>query len=143
MAELSLYRCKIIDSDDPNLDFKLKDFINNYDPILIFKSQHSEALKREKQSCGGYIFLDGTWDKAKSILFANKLLKELPQCHLESTKKSIYSPLRKACSEEFLSTLEAIKEVIEVDEQRNLEDLLSPLKFVIEEQKKWVPKDPS
>ncbi len=140
MANLSLTNAQIVESNDPCLNEKLLEFITDFNPLLIFKSIHSkEIMNQDILDHNGYIFLDGTWDKAKSILFSNKLLQNLPQRHFVTAEKSIYAPIRKACSSEFLSTIEAIKEVIEMDEQKEIESLLDPLKHIIKEQKKWVP----
>ena len=65
--------------------------------------------------------------------------KNLHQLHLDHDVESIYKPIRKACSKSFLSTLEAITMTLESIEKVNLQESLSPLKYVVEWQKKWSP----
>ncbi len=140
MAALTYKNFKLIESNDPNLHKVINDFINEYNPFLLFKTQSSLPISKEEiNNHGAMIVLDGTWDKAKAILFANKELQKLTQLHLQESKKSIYKSIRKACSEDFLSTFEAITSVYEMQESRSLEEQIKPLKTIVEQQRKWSP----
>ncbi|WP_034721494.1 DTW domain-containing protein [Bacteriovorax sp. DB6_IX] len=146
MAEMSLSDCTILDSDDPNFTNEISDFITKENPFLLFYTSESKELEESLNEIPSknFIALDGTWDKAKKILFSNESLSKIPIFHLNPKSETIYRPIRKACAENFISTVEAIKEAIELIENRNdLEELLEPLRFTVQEQLKYQKKGPS
>ena len=138
MADLTFQRISVIDSNHEDKERIIQEFIEKYEPYLLFKTSHSKMLdSKASHHHKGIIVLDGTWDKAKSILFSSKRLQELAQFHLDVKEASIYKSVRSACSKEFLSTFEAIIKAVETDEEMSLRNLLSPLEFLVREQKKW------
>ncbi|EQC43937.1 DTW domain protein [Bacteriovorax sp. Seq25_V] len=147
MAKLQINNLILLDSDNPHFKSIIIDFIEKYKPILIFKNNHSKEIEElEKNRKQNLILLDGTWDKARSLLLGNQeLLGSLPTYHFSEgdTPKTIYKSVRKACAEEALSTLEALVYSLEYLNGESYESLLAPLSKVVEEQKKWASKDPS
>lgn len=140
MAQKSLSSCQILCAHDLDLEKKIESFIAKYRPFLLFKNDQSQCLsevRKREVLPRNFIVLDGTWKKAKRIYFENTSLQKLECLHLESDKASIYSPIRKACSKDFLSTVEAIALCLESVNNANYPTLLDPLKRVIEIQSKW------
>lgn len=76
---------------------------------------------------------DGTWRKARKLLYLNPELMALPKVSLASIKASRYR-LRKAPMAESLSTLEAIVQALEVLEAADYSALLKPFDALIEGQ---------
>lgn len=56
----------------------------------------------------GFIVLDGTWSKAKTLWWRNPWLNKLNRLSLKPTKPSIYGRLRAEPRREFVSTLESV-----------------------------------
>lgn len=146
MAKLQIEDLILLDSDHPGFKSIIKSFIKDFNPILIFKNHDSsEITKLEKGKTRNIILLDGTWDKARSLLLGNQdLFGNLPVYHFSegATPPTIYKSVRKACTDEAISTLEALTYSLEYLNNENYESLLGPLKRVVEEQKKWATKDP-
>lgn len=137
MAELSLLNCSVLDTDQNDFKKKLSDFIEEYRPFLIFYNQKSVDIDEHKSNLPSknFILLDGTWDKAKKVLFSNEALQELPIFHLNPKNETIYAPIRKACSQNFISTIEAVKETLEcIYENKKFEELLAPLIYTVNKQ---------
>ncbi len=141
MAEMTYDNLEIISSNHPELDQRIESFIKDHNPFLLFKSHYSRKFNCEEEEFlyKAMIVIDGTWDQAKGILYSKESLQNLHQLHLDHDVESIYKPIRKACSKSFLSTLEAITMTLENIEKVNLQDSLSPLKYVVAWQKKWSP----
>jgi len=139
MAELGLIKCNIIESDDENFESIIKVFIDKYEPFLLFKSMDSISIESNRDDIDNksFIVIDGTWSKAKSILHANEQLQKLPTYHINDGGETIYKDIRRSCSEEHLSTLEAIRFTLEQQEGKDFSALLSPLKELIRQQKEF------
>ena len=60
----------------------------------------------------GIIVLDGTWSQAKTLWWRNAWLLKLPRIVLRPREPSMYGRLRKEPRKEWLSTLEAIGDVL-------------------------------
>ena len=147
IAELSLDSCTVLDTDSKDFSPKLEEFINEYSPCLIFKKEDSKPLEENlsKLDSKNFILLDGTWSKAKKILFTNPSLQSLTTYHLNPRHQTVYKSLRKACGEEFVSTFEAVLETLELiddltEEQR--EKVITPLKYVVKQQEE-IKKGPN
>jgi DTW domain-containing protein YfiP len=77
---------------------------------------------------------DGTWRKARKLLYLNPLLEALPRVTLWAVAPSRYR-LRKAPEPGALSTLEAVVEALNVLEQpARFDALLKPFEALIEGQ---------
>ena len=146
MARLQIKNLVLLDSDNPNFKEILLKFIEDNNPILIFKNTKSKNITDQKfNSQQSFILLDGTWDKARSLLLGNsEVLEKLETFHFDvgSTPQTIYHSVRKACSNEALSTLEALVYTLEYLNEKNYQKLLRPLERIIEDQKKWAKKGP-
>jgi DTW domain-containing protein YfiP len=139
MAELSIPNCRVIDSDQENYKEILQEFIDKYNPFMVFYTHETNDLKENIPNLPSknFILLDGTWDKARKILFTNPVLQKLKMFHLNPVEETLYKPIRKACSEGFISTLEATKETLEtLYPDKKISGLLSPLKYTVELQLK-------
>jgi len=80
----------------------------------------------------GIIVLDGTWSQAKTLWWRNAWLLKLPRIVLKPLEPSMYGRLRKEPRKEWVSTLEAVADVLpalgEPEEVRtNLRRLLRTL----------------
>jgi DTW domain-containing protein len=76
-----------------------------------------------------YIFLDGTWNKAKKIYFKNPLLHKLPHLELQVTSPSRYY-LRQVPKANYLSTLEAVVEVLKQECNTDISEVLSVMDYI-------------
>ncbi|RHW21950.1 tRNA-uridine aminocarboxypropyltransferase [Pseudomonas jilinensis] len=80
------------------------------------------------------VLLDGTWRKARKLLYLNPLLQELPRVALPVAGKSRYR-LRKAPSAESLATIEAgVLALSLIEPQTDFSPLLKPFERMIEGQ---------
>lgn len=66
------------------------------------------ARVTEPASLEGVIVLDGTWSKAKTLLWRNPWLKRQRRLAISPSKPSIYGRLRAEPRREFVSTLESV-----------------------------------
>ena len=85
---------------------------------LLYPGENSEVLKsNSERKITHLILLDGTWRKAKKIFMLSKNLHSLPSIKLAPEDKSEYR-IRKAPSEDSLSTLEASVEALHMLEPK-------------------------
>lgn len=138
MADLSMNNCQVINSNDPNVDLVIDNFIKDFAPFLLFKRTNSSQLVESNEvKAINFIVLDGTWSKARGLLHQSKVLQNLICKHLDIEETSIYKTIRRTCSQEYLSTLEAISKCLELLNNCSYEHLLTPLKRTVELQSKW------
>lgn len=131
IAELSLDKCKIIEGEDFSNNKQLNSILQNKNCCLVFpKLENPKDQERFSfQDIQTYIVIDGTWKKAKKILFLNPQLEQLPRLSIQSYQKSNYI-LRKEPKENYLSTLEATIEVLKIVENKDTTSMLEILKFI-------------
>jgi len=80
-------------------------------PVLVM--DHKGKLRDLKRhGLDGIIVLDGTWSQAKTLWWRNAWLLKLPRIVLRPTEPSLYGKLRKTPRREWVSTLEAIADVL-------------------------------
>ncbi|WP_460416293.1 tRNA-uridine aminocarboxypropyltransferase [Pseudomonas sp. microsymbiont 2] len=108
-----------------------------YRPVLLFPGDEAEVLQGYGQGAGLPLMLivpDGTWRKARKLLYLNPLLDALPRVTLGSVQPSRYR-LRKAPEPGALSTLEAVVRALNVLEApAGFDALLRPFEVLIEGQ---------
>lgn len=81
------------------------------DPVLVIdRKGRLRDLKRH--GLEGIIVLDGTWSQAKTLWWRNAWLLKLPLIVLTPREPSIYGRLRKEPRKEWVSTLEAVGDVL-------------------------------
>lgn len=81
------------------------------EPVLVIdRKGRIRDLKRH--GLEGIIVLDGTWSQAKTLWWRNAWLLKLPRIVLRPREASIYGRLRKEPRKEWVSTLEAIGDVL-------------------------------
>ena len=81
------------------------------DPVVVIdRKGRLRDLKRH--GLEGIIVLDGTWSQAKTLWWRNAWLLKLPLVVLTPREPSIYGRLRKEPRKEWVSTLEAIGDVL-------------------------------
>ncbi|OLS61646.1 tRNA-uridine aminocarboxypropyltransferase [Pseudomonas putida] len=105
---------------------------------LLFPGDEAQALTAYSGSADERPWLlivpDGTWRKARKLLYLNPLLEGLPRVTLAQVQSSRYR-LRKAPEEGALSTVEAVTQALNVLEGAGRFDaLLRPFEVLIEGQ---------
>ncbi|BCJ05815.1 DTW domain-containing protein [Pseudomonas sp. RtIB026] len=108
-----------------------------YRPALLFPGDEAEVLQGYGQDVDLPLLLivpDGTWRKARKLLYLNPLLESLPRVTLGHVQPSRYR-LRKAPEPGALSTLEAVVQALNVLEApAAFDELLRPFEALIEGQ---------
>ena len=108
-----------------------------YRPVLLFPGDVAQVLTAYGDVDDRPLLLivpDGTWRKARKLLYLNPLLDALPRVTLAQVTPSRYR-LRKAPEPGALSTLEAVVQALNVLEQPTCFDaLLRPFEALIEGQ---------
>jgi len=108
-----------------------------YRPVLLFPGEVAQVLTAYGDVDNTPLLLivpDGTWRKARKLLYLNPLLDALPKVTLAQVTPSRYR-LRKAPEPGALSTLEAVVQALNVLEQPACFDaLLRPFEALIEGQ---------
>jgi len=77
--------------------------------VLVDRNGRPQPLTRQLD---GVIVLDGTWSQAKTLWWRNAWLLGLPRIVLTPREPSMYGRLRKEPRREYVSTLEAIADVL-------------------------------
>ncbi|MDP2323929.1 MAG: tRNA-uridine aminocarboxypropyltransferase [Gammaproteobacteria bacterium] len=100
-------------------------------PVLVM-DRNGRLRDLKRHGLDGIIVLDGTWSQAKTLWWRNAWLLKLPLIVLTPREASMYGRLRKAPRKQWVSTLEAIGDVLpalgEPEEVRsNLRRLLRTL----------------
>ncbi|AIR91743.1 tRNA-uridine aminocarboxypropyltransferase [Pseudomonas cremoricolorata] len=108
-----------------------------YRPVLLFPGEQACALDSSMASSGKPLLLvvpDGTWRKARKLLYLNPALAELPRVTLAQVSESRYR-VRKAPQTGALSTVEAVVQALNALEgQGRFDELLRPFEALIEGQ---------
>lgn len=105
---------------------------------LLFPGPEARSLKEltlaEQTAVERLIVLDGTWRKARKLLYLNPALQALPQLKLPEGCRSRYR-VRKAPMPDALSTVEAIVIALSlIEHSERFEALLVPFEALIEGQ---------
>ena len=103
---------------------------------LLFPGPHVTTLAggRDGRRPRRLVLLDGTWRKARKLLYLNPLLQQLPQVALPGGLVSRYR-LRKAPAEGALSTIEAAFHALQlIEPETDFTALLRPFDALIEGQ---------
>jgi DTW domain-containing protein YfiP len=78
--------------------------------LLVDRRGRPRDLRRP--GLEGIIVLDGTWSQAKSLWWRNPWLLKLPRLALTPREPSLYGQLRREPRREWVSTLEAVADVL-------------------------------
>jgi DTW domain-containing protein len=81
------------------------------DPVVVI-DRKGRLRDPKRHGLEGIIVLDGTWSQAKTLWWRNAWLLKLPLIVLKPREPSIYGRLRKEPRKEWVSTLEAIGDVL-------------------------------
>lgn len=81
------------------------------DPVLLM-DRHGKLRDLRRHGLDGILVLDGTWSQAKTLWWRNAWFLKLPRLVLQPQEPSMYGRLRKSPRKEWISTLEAIAEVL-------------------------------
>jgi len=101
---------------------------------VLFPGEGSQPLQPSSGKAIQLIVLDGTWRKARKLLYLNPALAALPRVSLAQVQPTRYR-LRKAPGPEALSTVEAIVQALEVIEApASFQPLLAPFEALIDGQ---------
>ena len=87
------------------------------------------------------VVIDATWRKSRKMIYLNAALQSLPRMTLAETPESIYK-IRKAHSENQLSTLEASCYALQQLEERKVDyaPLLTAMSLFVAQQSTFIPK---
>jgi DTW domain-containing protein YfiP len=91
------------------LPAELSDDVKAQPVILVDRNGAPQDLKRQLD---GIIVLDGTWSQAKTLWWRNAWLLGLPRIVLTPREPSMYGRLRKEPRRDYVSTLEAVADVL-------------------------------
>ena len=81
---------------------------------VLLLDRHDQARGKDALPIAGFIVLDGTWSQAKTLWWRNPWLLKLERIALQPREPSMYGKLRKEPRREWVSTLEAIADVLPV-----------------------------
>jgi DTW domain-containing protein YfiP len=81
------------------------------EPVLLL-DRKGRPRDLARHGLDGIVVLDGTWSQAKTLWWRNPWLLKLPRLLLVPQEPSIYGRLRRAPRREWVSTLEAVAEVL-------------------------------
>lgn len=116
---------------------ELDAWLEPYYSVLLFPGEDAQELPCQAPLTAGrtlqLVVPDGTWRKARKLLYLNPQLAQLPRVCLPSGLTSRYR-LRKAPSPGALSTIEAISYALQLQEQTDFSALLKPFDALIEGQ---------
>ncbi|WP_323614555.1 tRNA-uridine aminocarboxypropyltransferase [Pseudomonas putida] len=108
-----------------------------YRPVLLFPGEQAQELAAYGDTGDRPLMLivpDGTWRKARKLLYLNPLLEALPRVTLAQVAPSRYR-VRKAPEPGAVSTIEAVVQALNVLEQPAcFDELLRPFEVLIEGQ---------
>jgi len=109
-----------------------------YRVALLFPGEEAQPLQAYGEDADSRPWLlivpDGTWRKARKLLYLNPLLEGLPRVTLAEVRPSRYR-LRKAPEEGALATIEAVTQALNVLEgEGRFDELLRPFDRLIEAQ---------
>lgn len=79
---------------------------------VLFLDRHDQPRAPTAPRLEGFIVLDGTWSQAKTLWWRNPWLLKLERIALQPREPSMYGKLRKEPRREWVSTLEAIADVL-------------------------------
>ncbi len=79
---------------------------------LTLLDRNGAARDLRRHGLEGFIVLDGTWSQAKTLWWRNAWLLKLPRLVLHPREPSLYGRLRREPRREWVSTLEAIADVL-------------------------------
>ncbi len=80
-------------------------------PVLVI-DRKGRLRDLQRHGLDGIIVLDGTWSQAKTLWWRNAWLLRLPRVVLTPREPSMYGRLRKEPRRDYVSTLEAIADVL-------------------------------
>lgn len=92
------------------LPAELPDEVRTQPVILVDRNGAPRRL--EHHGLDGVLVLDGTWSQAKTLWWRNAWLLKLPRIALTPREPSMYGRLRKEPRRDYVSTLEAIADVL-------------------------------
>lgn len=120
---------------EPLAEYLAQPGCRNY---LLFPGDEVQSLVDVRNDSSGMpirlVVPDGTWRKARKLLYLNPVLESLPRVTLPAGQQSRYR-LRKAPMEGSLSTIEAVTAALELLEpERSFAALLQPFEALIEGQ---------
>ena len=96
-------------------------------PVVLI-DRNGEVLDPKRHRLDGVIVLDGTWSQAKTLWWRNAWLLKLPRIVLTPREPSMYGRLRKEPRRDYVSTLEAIADVLPgLGESEHVRDALRRL----------------
>lgn len=79
---------------------------------VVVVDRNGAVLDPQRCRLDGVIVLDGTWSQAKTLWWRNAWLLKLPRVVLMPREPSMYGRLRKEPRRDYVSTLEAIADVL-------------------------------
>ncbi len=123
IAKLGIDNCQILVGEDFSQNPIFHDLMEQKRPCLLFPSEQAtswhQLSSEQNQRPNLIVVLDGTWRKARKMLYLNPVLQTLPAVTLSKAAESNYR-IRKASEQAALSTIEATIALLrEVSEDPN------------------------
>ena len=79
---------------------------------VVVVDRNGHVLPLDQHRLDGILVLDGTWSQAKTLWWRNAWLLKLPRIVMTPREPSMYGRLRKEPRRDYVSTLEAIADVL-------------------------------
>ena len=92
------------------LQVELPDVAQGQHVVVVDRDGRVRQL--ERHGLDGVLVLDGTWSQAKTLWWRNAWLLKLPRIVMTPREASMYGRLRKEPRRDYVSTLEAIADVL-------------------------------
>jgi len=147
IAKLSFKRCDLVVGEIPEETADAMLLIEKYEPLLLFPAENAHIVDCDpefvqQQQHRSILVLDGSWRKAKRMLYESPVLQQLT-CISYTVRRSNRYVIRKSPSATAQSTLEAIVQVLEIfeDKRGQYQDVLNCMDWVIRRQIRAMGQD--
>jgi|LULF01.1.fsa_nt_gb DTW domain-containing protein YfiP len=143
MTKLNFKNSKLIIGENLSYDSQLRSEVSRPGSYILYPHETAKKINTlssaQKKEIKTLILLDGTWRKAKRILYQTQFLQDIPLLQLPENLNSIYH-IRKAPQKNFLSTLEAATHSLNLIEKQNYSCALNVLQFFVDKHKEYMTK---
>lgn len=140
ISRLSFINSEIFIGENFNANTEVQKILESPQTYLLFPGDSSQTITPHRMDIKTLVILDGTWKKAKKILYLNKKLQELPRLSFQKSYISQYK-IRKEPKPNYLSTVEASVYALEEIEQKEYKEVLRTFDYILNFQIEKMGKD--